>query len=150
MGNLTIISETGFPHAACLFEYAEIKIWCGFKPKIPKFPVFWGYVDHSDRAIYIKKSIRFEVPDRILQEAIAILEEKYTNRWFSICWGINCIDFAIEAARLCKLEVPARQKLLPCHLIDDLSKINNTSTRRPNWSYYSKKKSGRKAIGYQE
>ncbi|MCA6519437.1 MAG: hypothetical protein IM556_12460, partial [Pseudanabaena sp. M110S1SP2A07QC] len=53
-------------------------------PKIPKFPAFWGYVDRSNRAIYIKKSIRFEIPDRTLQEAISILEEKYTNRWFAI------------------------------------------------------------------
>ena len=124
MGNLTIISETGFPHAACLFEYAEVKTWCGFKPKIHKFPVFWGYVDRSNRAIYIKKSICFEVPDHTLQEAIAILEEKYTDRWFSICWGINCIDFAIEAAKLCKLQVPIQKKLFPCDLIHDLKQLN--------------------------
>ncbi|WP_434685827.1 hypothetical protein [Pseudanabaena minima] len=124
MGNLTIISETGFPHAACLFEYAEVKTWCGFKPKIPKFPAFWGYVDRSDRAIYTKKSIRFEIPDQTLQEAIAILEEKYTNRWFSIWWGINCIDFAIEAAKLCKLQVPIQKKLFPCDLIHDLKQLN--------------------------
>ncbi len=129
MGNLTIISETGFPHAACLFEYAEVKIWCGFKPKIPKLPAFWGYVDHSDRAIYIKKSIRFEVPDRTLQEAIAILESKYTNHWYAIGLGIDCIDFAIEAARLCKLQVPERKKLLPCSLIHDLSKINDCGAK---------------------
>ena len=129
MGYLTIISETGFPHAACLFEYAEVKTWCGFKPKIPKFPAFWGYVDRSDRAIYIKKSICFEIPDRTLQKAIAILEEKYTNRWFSIWLGINCIDFAIEAAQLCELRVPEKKKLFPCELIEDLKELNNSSNR---------------------
>jgi hypothetical protein len=129
MGNLTIISETGFPHAACLFEYAEVKTWCGFKPKIPKFPAFWGYVDRSNRAIYIKKSIRFEIPDRTLQEAIAILESKYTDHWYAIWFGIDCIDFAIEAAKLCELKVPEQKKLFPCDLIEDLKELNNSSNR---------------------
>jgi hypothetical protein len=125
MGRLTIISEIGFPHAACLFEYEGVKIWCGFKPKFPKFPVFWGYVDHSNRAVYIKKSICFEMPDHILQQAIILLEEKYTNQWFSIIGGINCIDFAIEAAQLCELQVPVKKKLLPCDLIQDLQELNS-------------------------
>jgi hypothetical protein len=126
MGCLTVISETGFPHAACLFEYAEIKTWCGFKPKIPKFPAFWGYVDRSDRAIYTKKSIRFEISDRILDEAIIQLEKKYTNLWYGIWFGIDCLDFAIEAAQLCELRVPAKKKLFPCDLIEDLRELNSS------------------------
>jgi hypothetical protein len=124
MGYLTIISETGFPHSACLFEYAEIKTWCGFKPKIPKFPAFWGYVDRSNRQKYTKQSIRFEVSDRTLQEAIIKLEEKYSDRWFAIWLGTNCIDFAIDAAKLCKLQVPDKKKLFPCELIHDLQELN--------------------------
>jgi hypothetical protein len=94
VNGISFFYQTGFPHADCLFEYVEFKTWCGFKPKIPRLPAFWGYVDRSDRAIYTKKSIRFEISDRTLEDAIIQLEKRYANLWF----GIDCLDFAIEAA----------------------------------------------------
>ena len=88
-----------------------------------------GYVDRSNRAIYTKKSIRFEISDRILEEAIIRLEEKYTDLWYGIWFGIDCLDFAIEAAQLCELRVPAKKKLFPCDLIEDLRELNNSCNR---------------------
>jgi hypothetical protein len=35
-----------------------------------------------------EKSIRFEISDRILEEAIIQLEKKYANLWYGIWFGI--------------------------------------------------------------
>jgi hypothetical protein len=125
LGYLTVISETGFPHSACFFEYAEKQQWAGFKPRLPKAPAFWGYVDRSDRSIYIKKFAKFQVEDQVIIATLSALDTKYTNHWFTILVGTDCTDFTAEAAQRCNLEVPSKLSIFPCNLVIDLITLNN-------------------------
>jgi hypothetical protein len=125
LGYLTVISETGFPHSACLFEYGETIRWAGFKPRIPKLPAYWGYVDQSDRRIYIKKFAKFQVEDSAIITTLSTLEAKYTNLWYLVAIGTDCIDFTAEASQLCSLQIPSKLSIFPCNLVIDLAKLND-------------------------
>lgn len=125
MGYLTVISETGFPHSACLFEYEKLQQWVGFKPRLPKAPAFWGYVDRSDRSIYVKKFAKFQIEDQVIIATLSALDAKYTNHWFAILIGTDCTDFTAEAAQLCNLKIPSKLSIFPCNLVIDLINLNN-------------------------
>jgi hypothetical protein len=141
MGRLTIISETGFPHSACLFEYGESKSWMGFKPKIPKLPVFTGYVDKSDRSKSIKNFACFSVPDVVIEKALLSLESKYTDLLYIIVFGIDCNDFTLDTAKLCGLAVPTTKDIFPNHLVLRLAKLNTHILLDTSLSNYIKNSS---------
>lgn len=124
MGYLTVISETGCPHSACMFEFHGKKLWGGFKPRIPKTPTFWGYVDTSDRTKYIKNFACFSVSDSIIQTVVIDLEGKYRNLWYTIAFGIDCMDFSVDAAKWCGLQVPNGINLFPDPFVKKLTRLN--------------------------
>jgi hypothetical protein len=50
MPHLTITSEIGMFHSACLFECTARPLqWYGFMPARPRSPISKGKVDHTDR-----------------------------------------------------------------------------------------------------
>jgi len=123
MGYLTIISETGFPHSACLFEYNVKAEWYGFKPKVPKAPRGAGYVDDTDRSSYIKNSVRFAIADTKLAQVIAQLLSTYEG--LTYCVGKkDCVNFSVDAAQWCGLKTPKAPNLFPDNLVKNLAQLN--------------------------
>ncbi|MBP0027204.1 hypothetical protein [Roseofilum sp. Guam] len=124
MGYLTVISETGFPHSACLFEYNGKAEWYGFKPKVPKAPRGAGYVDRTDRSPHIKDSVKFAIADAKLAQVIAQLLTKYEGLTYSVGTGPDCVNFSVDAAQWCGLKTPPRPNLFPGNLVTNLARLN--------------------------
>ncbi|WP_185563269.1 hypothetical protein [Nostoc sp. 2RC] len=124
MGYLTVISETGFPHSACLFEYWGERHWRGFKPKIPKTPFGAGYVDISDRSGWIKHLVKFEIPDDILFRVRQDIEAKYKKQVYRVALGPDCINLSVDAASWCRLTTPPPPNIIPDNLVTNLAQMN--------------------------
>ncbi|MDJ1171320.1 hypothetical protein PMG71_17970 [Roseofilum sp. BLCC_M154] len=124
MGYLTVISETGFPHSVCLFEYHHQSEWYAFKPKIPKFPLCPGYIDRSNRTPYIKHLVKFEIPDSHLEQTIPQILSKYRKLTYCIGKGPDCVTLSVDVAQWCGLTLPQPPNLIPGHLVSNLAKLN--------------------------
>jgi len=127
MGFLVIISETGFPHSACLFITNGRQQWRGFKPRIPKVPYGPGYVDTSDRTKYIKNFVKFKINDSVLENALQKVTISYETRFYKVVLGPDCVNLSVDAASWCGLKTPPPPNLLPDILIEDLKILN------PSW-----------------
>ncbi|MBD2302274.1 hypothetical protein [Nostoc sp. FACHB-190] len=125
MGYLTVISETGFPHSACLFEYWGERHWRGFKPKAHKTPFWAGYVDTSDRSSFIKNSVKFEIIDEILERVRQDIETKYNKQFYQAALGPDCINLSVDAASLCGLKTPPPPNVSPDNLVINLARLNS-------------------------
>lgn len=124
MGYLTVISETGFPHSACRFEYNGKQEWYGFKPKLPKTPVCTGYVDRSDRSSYIKQSVKFKIADALLEEVIEKILDKYEGLTYRVGFGPDCINLSVDAAKWSGLQTPPPPNTIPGNLVSNLARLN--------------------------
>lgn len=124
MGYLTVISETGFPHSVCWFEYNHKSEWYAFKPKIPKFPLCPGYIDRSDRTRYIKHLVKFEISDSDLEQTINQIFSKYQRLIYCIGKGPDCVTLSVDVAQWCGLTLPPPPNRIPGHLVSNLATLN--------------------------
>ena len=106
MPHLVIISETGFPHSACLLDYsAARREWYGFHPKRSRSPAGAGEVDRSDRTAFINHYIRFQVSVARLDDAVAKIRSKYEGGTYAV--GVkDCVSLSADVAYECGLRVP--------------------------------------------
>ena len=112
-GFLNIISErmSGFPHAACLFEYDSRQKWYGWVPGAntklagAKGP---GFLDTSSCESEIGFFARFRVSTNQLWLAEDKLNEKYYNGSGYTLYLRDCISLMRHACRWCGLSVPRR------------------------------------------
>lgn len=130
MGYLTVISETGFPHSACRFDYSGRSEWYGFKPKTPKTPVCRGYVDRSDRSPYIKHLATFEIADAVLEQVIQKILGKYEGLTYRVGRGPDCINLSMDAAQWSGLKTPPPPNLSPRNLVANLARLNPNLLRQ--------------------
>jgi hypothetical protein len=126
MGYLTVISETGFPHSVCRFEYYRKTEWCGFKPTVPKAPVFKGYVDRSDRTRYIEHLVKFEINDFILERVIKEILKKYEGLTYCVGTGPDCVNLSVDAAKWSGLKTPPPPNMIPGNLVFNLAQLNSS------------------------
>lgn len=108
MGFLTVISETGMFHSACLLEIGSggRKEWRGFHPKAHRTPVGRGALDHSDRTPYVNHYVRFAVSDQLLNSALTTID----GGWSGAMYGLgmqDCVSMSADLCRVCQLSVPA-------------------------------------------
>jgi hypothetical protein len=136
MAFLTVFSETGFPHVACLFERrgplstsptaVDLK-WRGFTPtSVSRF--LWGLgvagrIDKSDRQHLINNYARFEVEDSYLDDAERMINTSYKGATyvFGVC---DCVSMAADVARKCRL-IASSINSTPYGLVYSLSTFNN-------------------------
>ncbi|MBR8831722.1 MAG: hypothetical protein N5P05_002685 [Chroococcopsis gigantea SAG 12.99] len=132
MGFLVIISETGFPHSACLFIINGQRQWRGFKPKKLKMPVCEGYVDESDRTQFIDNAnvVKFEVDDSVLNMTLETIRTTYNGLTYRVGIGPDCVNLAVDVAKLCGLKTPPPPNMSPNSLVENLKKLNS------NWLNY--------------
>jgi len=125
MGYFSIISETGFPHSACVFIIGNRPAeWRGFKPTISKTPYCRGYVDKSDRSDFIKNFVEFAIDDSVLENALHEITTSYENLDYRAVLGPDCINLSVDAARYCGLQTPPPPNLLPDNLVEALKRLN--------------------------
>jgi hypothetical protein len=120
MGHLSVTSETGMFHSACLFEFDRPPRleWRGFQPAVARTPVSGGRIDRSNREANINHYIRFTVKDSILDLALAGIERTYSTLGYRL--GVtDCVSFTSEIARLCGLIVP-QVNMTPYGLVQTL------------------------------
>jgi len=125
MGYLTVITETGMFHSACLFEIGEWgrKEWRGFHPRRHRAPAGEGEIDRSDREAYINHYVRFEVPDHRLTHALAHADQGWRRSFYAI--GVqDCVSFSADVARECGLDVPPPPIMTPYGLLAALRDRN--------------------------
>jgi len=123
MSLVTFISETGMPHSACHIDNE----WLGFKPKLPKAPVWPGFVDSLDRTALIEYFVKFEIDTRIARRAAQQTKALYADLVYhlAIC---DCVSFTADLARACGVVVPGSPNLLPGRFIKNLAALNRSRT----------------------
>ena len=108
MGFLTVISETGMFHSACLFEIGTPPRceWRGFHPRAHRTPVGAGEVDRSNREAFINHYARFAVADGVLLSVLGRVDAGWADAVYAL--GVqDCVSLSAEVARQCGLSVPA-------------------------------------------
>lgn len=108
MGYLTVISETGMFHSACLFEIgsAAQHEWRGFHPRAHRTPAGAGEVDRTNREEFINHYVRFEVSDLLLKTALEKVETGWSRAVYVL--GVqDCVSMSAEVARHCGLATTA-------------------------------------------
>lgn len=125
MGYLTVITETGMFHSACLFEIGDWGRleWRGFHPVKHRVPAGRGEVDTSDREAFINHYARFEVPDDRLSSALSQADFDWRRSFYAI--GVqDCVSFSADVARACRLSVPPPPIMTPYGLLASLKSLN--------------------------
>jgi hypothetical protein len=119
MAELFIISETGMFHSACRCTWGSTIEWYGFKPRKHLAPAGEGYVDRSDRSMFVNHSVAFQVDDPLLREAIRAVVPQYANKKYvvTVC---DCVSFSADVARHARLRVP-RVNITPYGFIATLA-----------------------------
>jgi hypothetical protein len=110
MSFLTIISESGFPHAACLMEHSEAEQqWYGWLPG-PNTTFFGtigpGHLDDQSREANIARFARFEVPAATLVKTEERLLTKYTDGSGYTLEDRDCIGLVWDVCHWSGLFVP--------------------------------------------
>lgn len=123
MSHLLVISETGIPHSACLFNYTYTYRWVGFHPAKTRSPLGIGELDFSDRSQYIKFSVGLSTDDMTLKVVMDRIISKYQNAYYTV--GVNdCINLAVDAANWCGFKVPPAPNMVPDNLVKNLISLN--------------------------
>jgi len=122
--------QTGFPHVACLFEYAgeggskrRRLEWFGFGPGAGG-----GFLDDSDRTSWIDDYIRFPTTNKALDQARRMMFTDYGpyggQRQEGIRYRRNyvypftdCISLGYDVARICGFPVAPGALVAPTQLI---------------------------------
>lgn len=125
MGYLTVITETGMFHSACLFEIGTWgrQVWRGFHPRRHRAPAGAGEVDTSSREPYINHYVRFEVDDERLTRALTLADGAWARSFYAI--GVqDCVSYSADVARACGLDVPPPPIMTPYGLLVELRDRN--------------------------
>jgi hypothetical protein len=105
MASLMFISETGMFHSACRCSWGGVPEWYGFKPKKHRAPAGAGFVDRSDRTMFINESVTFTINDSLLRAAITKVAADYASETYVV--GVcDCVSFTADVARAAGLRVP--------------------------------------------
>lgn len=112
-GHLNIISErmSGFPHAACLFEYETRRKWLGWVPSAPTKmagTIGPGFLDDSSCESEIGFYARFRVTTNQLWLAEDRVKQEYYDGSGYKLYLRDCISLMLDACRWCGLSVPQR------------------------------------------
>jgi hypothetical protein len=124
MGFLTVASEVGMFHSACLFEFGNTgrQEWRGFHPAQHRKPVGQGEIDRSNREPYINHYIRFSVTDDVLLVSMIRVEQAYASAEYIL--GVrDCVSFSADVVRQCRLTAP-QVNMTPYGLITILRVYN--------------------------
>ncbi len=129
MGKLIIIAEKGVPHTAVKVQISDnAPQWYGFRPQKRFRAIGKGLVDTSNREEYARKSVHFNIPDKILVQAVANVLAKYQNALY-ILFFRDCVDFVTDLAEevglLSSIDKPFGTYLgfSPKRVVHNLSKI---------------------------
>jgi hypothetical protein len=125
MGHLTVITETGMFHSACMLEIGTWgrREWRGFHPRKHRVPAGHGEIDTSNREAYINHYVRFEVPDEKLQAALALVDFDWRGSFYVI--GVqDCVSYSSDLARACGLWVPPPPIMMPYELLAAMRNLN--------------------------
>lgn len=128
MGYLTVITETGMFHSACLFEIGGggRQDWRGFHPARHRVPAGRGEIDTTNRQAYINHYSRFQVDDGRLQRALMAADTGWDHAFYAL--GIqDCVSFSSDVARACGLNVPPPPIMTPYGLLVSLRLLNKAT-----------------------
>jgi hypothetical protein len=122
MAELMFISETGMFHSACRCTWGSRVEWYGFKPRWHLAPAAPGFVDRSDRLVFINHSITFDVNDALLGAAVTTVASDYGHKTYvvTVC---DCVSFTADVARRVGLIAPS-VNILPYAFIQELARRN--------------------------
>jgi hypothetical protein len=136
MSYLTIISESGFPHAACLLEHDESnKRWFGWLPGANTWvggAVGEGFLDEQSREKDIARFVRWEISSINLLCAEANIRLEYTNGSGYSLGDRDCITLVSSVCSWCGLlglprhlfPLPGLSGYLPIEVVWKLGAIN--------------------------
>lgn len=120
MATFQVISETGFPHAACCVNGVD---WYGFKPAIPKMPICAGHLDRGDRSQFMKLSVIFRVDDRLAATEVPRITNHYARQLYA--GGIHdCVSLVADLAEALGLRIPPRPNFLPDNFVVSVRGLN--------------------------
>ncbi len=128
MGHLTVITEIGMFHSACLFEIGTWgrQAWRGFHPRHHRAPAGLGEVDTSNREAFINHYARFVVEDRLLESALRTADASWGHAFYTV--GVqDCVSFSAQVARACRLTVPPPPIMTPYGLLVSLRALNSAT-----------------------
>ena len=118
MGFLSVTSEMGMFHSACLFETSGRQQWRGYHPSTHRSPVALAEIDRSNRDALVNHYIRFSIDDKVLDAALTGAERMYEGTEYIL--GVrDCVSFSADVVRMCGLAVP-RVNMTPFGLVQIL------------------------------
>jgi hypothetical protein len=135
VGYLTIYSETGFPHAGSVLEYANGRIeWLGYEPSPGSILGGYGYIDNTNHEDRINHYVRLRVSESALRSARGEVVADYWSKLYQV-GTCDCVSFVRDLAGACWLDTGPGPSLFPYQLVRSIKGLNSEWTNYDDWPF---------------